>query len=151
MFPNAKIIHAKRHPLDCCLSCFNYQFSEYYQPYTYNLMELGQTYRAYAELMEHWHREFPGAILDVAYEDLVNEFEPQVRRILDYLELPWDENCLRFYESERQVRTASLTQVRQPIYKSSLGGWQNSCRPSWPADRGSGALRAGGDDSVSSS
>ena len=121
--PNAKIIHIKRNPMDCCLSCYTNIFVDSNHAYTYDLKDLGQIYRAYADMMKHWHEQFPGAILDVAYEDLVADTEGQTRRMLDYIGLPWDDNCLQFYDTKRQVRTASISQVRQPIYKSSVEKW----------------------------
>lgn len=121
---NPKIIHIRRNPMDCCLSCYMTLFNDTNQPYTYDLRELGLVYRAYADMMNHWHEQFPGAILDVRYEALVEDTEGQTRRMLDYLGLPWDGNCLQFYKTERQVKTASITQVRSPIYKSSVEKWR---------------------------
>ena len=122
--PNARIIHTVRDPVDTCLSCFSKLFSDN-QPFTYDLGELGRYYRAYAQLMEHWRRVLPEeAFLDVQYEELVGDFGNQVRRILDYCGLTWNAACLSFYETSRPVRTASQMQVRQPIYRSSIGRWR---------------------------
>jgi tetratricopeptide (TPR) repeat protein len=130
--PNARIIHTHRDPVDTCLSCFSQLFNEK-QPFTYDLGELGRYYRAYQTLMEHWHRALPdGVILDVRYEELVTDFETQVRRIVAHCGLEWDDACLSFYETRRPVKTASVVQVRQPIYRSSIGRWRpdsNLLRP----------------------
>jgi Sulfotransferase family len=120
VLPNASIIHLRRNPVDTCLSV-----SPSYSGVGAGTMifcELGRYYRAYTELMEHRHRVLPaGAILDVCYEDLVADFEPQARRILAHCGREWDERCLAFHKTERPVRTASAVQVRQPIYRNSLG------------------------------
>ena len=122
--PNASIIHCRRDPVDTCMSCFSKLFSADI-PYAYDLSELGRYYRAYDALMAHWHRVLPsGTILDVHYEALVSDFEPQARRIVVHCGLDWDAACLSFYETERPVRTASVVQVRQPIYQSSVGRWR---------------------------
>ena len=122
--PNARLIHTRRDPVDTCLSCFAQLFGAQ-QPFTYDLGELGRYYRAYLGLMEHWGRVLPeGVMLDVQYEELVADFEPQARRILAHCGLDWDPACLSFYRTERVVRTASVTQVRQPIYRSSVGRWR---------------------------
>jgi len=122
--PNARIIHTWRNPVDTCLSAFSKLFSDH-QPFTYDLGELGRYYRAYSRLMEHWRRFLPdGVMLDVQYETLVEDFEPQARRIIAHCGLEWDDACLSFYETRRPVRTASAAQVRQPIYRSSIDRWR---------------------------
>ncbi|HEX4042074.1 MAG TPA: tetratricopeptide repeat protein [Xanthobacteraceae bacterium] len=122
--PNAKIIHSIRNPVDTCISCFSKLFTAE-QNHTYDLAELGRYYGRYERLMAHWHRVLPPqSILDVRYEDVVADLEGQARRILAYCGLPWDERCLSFHETERPVRTASATQVRQPIYQSAVGRWR---------------------------
>jgi hypothetical protein len=122
--PNAKIIHTIRDPLDTCTSCFSILFTAE-QSHTYDLGELGRYYRRYERLMAHWRRTLPvGRILDVRYEDVVADLEKQARRIIAYCGLPWDNRCLSFHETDRPVRTASATQVRQPIYKSAIGRWR---------------------------
>ncbi len=122
--PNAKIIHSIRNPVDTCISCFSKLFTAE-QNHTYDLAELGRYYKRYERLMAHWHRVLPPhSILDVRYEDVVADLEGQARRIIAYCGLPWDERCLAFHETERPVRTASATQVRQPIYKSAVGRWR---------------------------
>ena len=124
IYPHAHFIHIKRHPLDCCLSAYFRNFNQDSQPYTNNLSDLGMVYAMYCQLMEHWHRVLPGKIIDVVYEDIVDDMEGQARRIIDFLKLPWDENCLKFYEAKKAVRTASMQQVRRPIYKTSMESWK---------------------------
>ena len=124
IFPKAYFIHIRRHPLDCCLSAFFRNFNKNSQPYTNDLTDLGMAYAMYCQLMEHWHRVLPGRILDVVYEDIVDDMEGQSRRVIDFLDLPWDDHCLKFYESKKVVKTASLQQVRQPIYKTAMDSWK---------------------------
>jgi tetratricopeptide (TPR) repeat protein len=122
--PNAIILHAARNPLDSCISCFSLKFSGNHD-YLYDLAELGRYYKRYQHLMRHWHNVLPpGRILDVQYEDVVADLEGQARRIIAHCGLPWDDRCLAFHKNDRAVRTASLTQVRQPIYKSSVDRWR---------------------------
>jgi hypothetical protein len=122
--PNAKIIHTVRDPVDTCVSCFSKLFTAE-QNHTYDLGELGRYYKCYEKLMAHWRRVLPeGTMLDVRYEEVIDDLEAQARRIIAYCGLPWDKNCLSFHETERPVRTASATQVRQPIYKSAVGRWR---------------------------
>ena len=123
--PNARIIHMRRDPIDTCLSCFTTSFAGDSLPYTYDLAELGGFYSAYARLMAHW-RNVLGAdgFLEVEYEALVDDFEAQAQRIVGYCGLPWDDACLAFHETRRAVRTASAVQVRQPLYRSSVGRWR---------------------------
>ena len=119
--PNARIVHTRRDPLDTCFSCFSKLFSEGLC-YTYDLGELGRHYRAYEALMAHWREVLPeGVMLEVQYEELVADLEGQARRIVAHCGLEWDARCLNFHKTGRQVRTASKTQVRQPLYKSSVG------------------------------
>lgn len=125
MLPNARIIHSVRDPMDTCFSCYALRFS-HGQEYTYDLGALGRQYRRYMKLMQHWHDVLPlGRILDVRYEDNIADAEHEVARMLDYLGLPWDPACLRFYENGRAVRTASVVQVRKPIYASSVSRWKH--------------------------
>jgi Flp pilus assembly protein TadD len=122
--PQARIIHAVRDPLDTCVSCFSVHFTKG-QMHTYDLAELGRYYRHYRALMAHWHRVLPpGRILDVHYEELVGNLEGAARRIIAHCALDWDARCLEFHRTERAVRTASATQVRQPIYTSAVGRWR---------------------------
>jgi len=121
VFPQALIIHTHRDPIETCLSCYNRLFADNQQPQTYDLGELGRFYRAYKDLMEHWTRVLPSsAILHVKYEDFVANTERQTRRILDFCGLEWSASCLEFHLTSRPVRTASLAQVRQPIYTTSI-------------------------------
>ena len=122
--PNARIIHTRRDPVDTCVSCFEHWFVRNLQ-YTYDLGELGRYYRAYQTMMAHWRTVVPeGVILDLEYEELVADPERQARRIVAHCGLEWDARCLDFHKTERAVRTASTSQVRQPIYKSSVGRWR---------------------------
>ncbi len=123
--PNAKIIHTNRNPIDTCVSCFSKLFAGE-QSQTYDLAELGRYYRAYHGLMAHWRRVLPpGAFLDVQYEEVVGDLEGQARRILSYCELDWDAGVLDFHKHERPVKTASASQVRKPIYDTSVARWRN--------------------------
>jgi tetratricopeptide (TPR) repeat protein len=123
--PGARIIHSRRDPLDNCLSCFEREFARDNQPFTYDLAELGRYYRTYDALMAHWREVLPeGVMLDVQYEELVGDFESQARRIVAHCGLDWDERCRAFHKTERPVKTASVTQVREPLYRSSVGRWQ---------------------------
>lgn len=120
MLPNAKIVHVRRHPVDTCLSAFMQLFRKS-QYHSYDLVELGRYYRNYAWLMEHWRSVLPtGSFLEVQYEDLIADNQGQTRRLLEYCDLDWNDACLDFHKTERSVRTASVTQVRQPIYSSSV-------------------------------
>ena len=122
--PNAKIINARRHPLDSCYGSFKQLFAAG-QPFSYDLVELGEYYMEYQRIMEHWHAVCPGFILDVNYEEVVSDLDNQVKRILDFCDLPFEEGCVRFHETERAVKTASSEQVRKPIYSSSVNLWRN--------------------------
>ncbi|OGS90457.1 MAG: hypothetical protein A2Z95_04445 [Gallionellales bacterium GWA2_60_18] len=124
MLPNARIIHVNRNPVDTCVSCFTKLFA-HGQEFSYDLAELGRYYADYARLMQHWRDVLPpGAFLDVRYEDIVADKEAQARRLIEYCGLEWDDACLDFHKTERAVRTASVTQVRQPIYTSSVERWR---------------------------
>ena len=119
--PNAKIIHCRRDPLDTSVSIFTHFFAKGIS-YSYDLAELGRYYRGYQRLMDHWRSVLPsGALLDVDYESLVKDPETTSRRIVDYCSLEWDQRCLEFYNSARQVRTASAAEVRRPIYNTAIG------------------------------
>jgi tetratricopeptide (TPR) repeat protein len=122
--PNARFIHARRDPIDTCLSSFSLLFGDD-QPYTYDLAELGRYHQAYATLMRHWQSVLPeGVMLDVHYEDVVADLEGQARRLIAHCGLAWEDRCLAFHETQRPVHTASVTQVRQPIYRGSVGRWR---------------------------
>jgi tetratricopeptide (TPR) repeat protein len=119
--PNARFVHVRRDPMDTCLSCYATLFSAD-QPFAYDLGELGRYYRAYDRLAEHWRAVLPAErLLEVRYEELVGDFQRVARAIVAHAGLEWDDACLRFYETPRIVRTASATQVRRPIYDSSIG------------------------------
>ena len=124
ILPNARVIDARRDPMACCFSCFKQLFGEG-QEFTYGLQEVGRYYRAYVRLMEHWDRALPGYVLRVMHEDVVDDLETQVRRILDFCNLPFEEACVNFHETERNIRTPSSEQVRQPIYRSGMEQWRN--------------------------
>jgi len=125
MLPNAKIIHVMRNPVDTCVSGFSRLFSKG-QAHTYDLTELGHYYVGYARLMDHWRKVLPeGAMLEVQYEELVTDHEPQARRLIDYCGLEWDDVCLDFHKTDRSIKTASVTQVRQPIYHTSMERWRH--------------------------
>jgi len=124
ILPNARIIDARRHPLDACVSCYRQLFARG-QPFTYDLVDIGEYYLEYQKMMDHWQTVLPGRVLTVQYEELIADFEPQVRRLLEFCGLPWEENCLRFHETDRPVRTASSEQVRRPISDSAIGRWRN--------------------------
>lgn len=123
ILPNARIIDARRHPLGCCFSGFKQHFARG-QHFTYELAEIGRYYRDYVELMAHFDAVLPGRIHRVIYESLVENTEREVRDLLEYCGLPFDERCLRFYENERAVRTASSEQVRQPIFRDGVDHWR---------------------------
>jgi tetratricopeptide (TPR) repeat protein len=122
--PNAKIVDVRRHPMACGFSLFKQHFARG-QDFAYSLPDIGRYYRDYAEYMAHFDRVLPGRILRVAYEALVDDTEAQVRRLLDYCGLPFDPACLRFFENDRPVRTASSEQVRRPIYREGLDHWKH--------------------------
>jgi len=123
ILPNAKIIHCMRNPIDTCLSCLNILFG-YSQHFSYDQIELGRYYRAYRRLMDHYHRASPGWILDVHYEDVIQNQEFETQRLLEFLDLEWEDACLSFHETERPVQTASSAQVRKPMYTSSIARWK---------------------------
>jgi tetratricopeptide (TPR) repeat protein len=123
LLPNAKIVNARRHPLDSCMGSYKQLFFKG-QAFSYDLVEIGEYYIEYQRLMDYWHDILPGRVLDVQYEQMVGDQENQTRRLLEYCELPWEDNCLRFYENKRAVNTASSEQVRQPIYSKSLNSWR---------------------------
>ena len=124
ILPNSKIIDARRHPMGGCFSGFKQLFA-HGQTFTYGLEDIGKYYRDYARLMDHWDAVLPGRVHRVQYEDLVADTDAQIRALLDYCELDFEEQCLRFYETDRAVRTPSSEQVRKPIYKEGLEQWRN--------------------------
>jgi len=125
MLPRARIVHVRRNPVDTCLSCYTRLFNRS-QHQSYDLVEIGRYYRGYAQLMAHWRAVLPaGSFYDLDYEALVADPEPQARALLDYCGLEWDDACLQFHKTERHVRTASVTQVRQPMYRTSVEKWRH--------------------------
>ena len=124
ILPNAKVIDARRHPLDSCLGSYKQLFFKG-QSFTYEQFELGHYYLQYRRIMDHWNAVLPGKVLDLHYEQMVLDQENQTRRLLEYCGLPWEDQCLRFYETERAINTASSEQVRQPIYTGALNFWRN--------------------------
>ena len=124
ILPNAKIIDARRDPMSCCFSGFKQLFASG-QEFTYGLHEIGTYYQDYIELMKHWDGVLPGKVLRVHYDDVVNDLEGEVRRILHYCDLPFEASCVEFHRNERAVRTPSSEQVRQPIYRQALEQWKH--------------------------
>jgi len=123
ILPNAKIIDARRHPMDSCFGCFKQHFAKG-QTFTYDLFELGEFYLEYEQIMRHWDEALPGEVLHVQYESVVDNLEVEVRRILDFCGLPFEPECVSFHETKRAVRTASSEQVRQPIYRGAMQTWK---------------------------
>jgi tetratricopeptide (TPR) repeat protein len=125
ILPNARIIHTLRNPIDTCLSCYSKLFTNGLS-FSYDLAELGRYYRGYSELMTHWRSVLPpDVMLDVAYEDVVDDLEGQARRLIHYCGLPWDDRCIAFHKANRPVKTASAVQVRQPLFRGSLQRWRH--------------------------
>jgi tetratricopeptide (TPR) repeat protein len=124
VLPNAKIIDARRHPLGCCFSNFKQHYARG-QNFSYSLTDMGRFYRDYVELMAHFDEALPGRVHRVFYERMVEDTEAEVRRLLDYCALPFEPGCLRFFENDRPVRTASAEQVRQPIYREGVEQWRH--------------------------
>jgi hypothetical protein len=124
MFPNARIIHTVRNPLDTCLSCFFQNFTKG-QDYSFDLKVLAYFYNDYRRLMEHWETVYPGQIHTVRYEDVIADQETETRALLEFIGLDFEQNCIEFHRTQRKVSTASFLQVRRPIYKSSQRRWMN--------------------------
>lgn len=124
LFPNAKVIHCERQPLDTCLSIFKTDFTGTHG-YAYDQKELAHYYRLYEDLMAHWKTVLPDFIFTVRYEEMIEDHEQQTRRLLSFCGLDWDEGCLRFFETKRDVRTASAQQVRRPIFRDGLDRWRH--------------------------
>ena len=123
--PNAKIIHCVRNPIDNCLSIYKNYFDFDDNPYAYDLDELAQHYNLYTDLMKFWHSMLPGFIYDISYEKLIKNQKDQTKKLLDYCNLNWEENCMNFFKNKRNVNTASVMQVRKPLYKDSINSWKN--------------------------
>lgn len=146
--PNAKIIHAMRDPMDSCFSCYSRLFNDTME-FAYDLNALGRYYRRYITLMRHWHSVLPkNTILDLSYEEMVADTEGQARRVLDFVGLPWDEKCLDFHKNDRLVKTASVAQVRKPIYKTSVARWKHFKKHLQPLLSAVGEFRVNADDDI---
>jgi uncharacterized protein Usg len=124
ILPNAKIIDARRKPMDACLSCFKQYFAKG-QLFTYDLDDIARYYKDYKKLMDYWNKLFPNSIHTVMYEDVILDSSNEIKKIFNFLELEFEDECLNFYKSSRPVKTASSEQVRQPIYKNALDYWKN--------------------------
>jgi len=126
ILPNAKIVHVKRNPIDTCLSGFSRIFKHNNQPHSYDLKEIGLYYRNYHRLMQHWKKVLPkDSFYEINYEDIVADTECEARALIKYCGLDWSDNCLNFHKTKRSIRTASVTQVRQPIYTTSVERWKS--------------------------
>ena len=123
MLPNAKIIDARRNPLYCCFSGFKQLFAEG-QEFSYSLSDIGHYYRDYVDLMEHWDEVLPGFVLKVMNEDVIDDLEGEVSRLLDFCGLPFEQACLDFHKTQRNVRTPSSEQVRRPVNRSGVDQWK---------------------------
>jgi hypothetical protein len=124
ILPNAKIIDARRHPMDGCFSGFKQLFASG-QRFSYGLTDIARYYQDYVAIMDHWDQVLPGKVLRVQYEDVVADLETQARRIIAHCNLEFEPNCLNFHQTKRAVRTASSEQVRQPLYKSAVAHWRH--------------------------
>ena len=125
IFPNSYIIHCDRDPLDVCWSNYKQFFTSSKTGFTSNLTNLGKFYNLYNEYMQHWNKLYGKKIYNLKYENFINNFESESKKLLSYCDLDWDPRCIEFYKNSRAVTTASLAQVRQPIYKSSISSWKN--------------------------
>jgi hypothetical protein len=124
-FPNAKIIRCKRNPVDTCLSSYGKLFKDD-MPHSYDLGELGRYYKKCQELIDYWETMLPsGMMRTVVYEEVVDDLETSARELVEFVGLPWDPACLAFHESRRPVKTASVVQVRQPVYRTSIEKWRH--------------------------
>jgi hypothetical protein len=124
MLPNARIIDARREPMACCFSNFKQLFASG-QEFTYSIEDIARYYRTYLELMDHWNAVLPERILKIDHEDIVEDLDANVRRLLDFCGLEFESACLDFHKTERSVRTASSEQVRLPIFREGLDQWKN--------------------------
>lgn len=142
LFPNSKIIHCKREPMDNGLSLYMQNFKVLH-PYSYSLSEIGTYYVSYHKLMDHWKKLLPGFIYDLQYETLVNNPEQETRQLLEYCGLQWEERCLEFFKLKRFIKTASAGQADQPLYTSSIGRWkkyEKHLQPLWKILKEGGCL-----------
>ncbi|MFT4924428.1 MAG: tetratricopeptide (TPR) repeat protein [Phenylobacterium sp.] len=143
ILPNAKIIDARRDAMSCCFSGYKQLFAQG-QEFSYDQEDIGHYYRGYVDLMDHWHQVFPGEIITVDYQTVVDDVEGQVRRVLDFLGLPFEQGCVDFHQTQRSVRTASSEQVRQPIYRSGLAPWKSFAEHLAPLQHALGDLASEG-------
>ena len=123
LLPNARIINCVRNPMDNCLSIFKHLLAEPHA-YSHDLEDLGAYFNLYRSLMRHWHEALPGRIYDLPYETLVENSEIEIRKLLEFCKLPFEENCLQFHKTSRVVRTPSASQVRQPLYTDTINLWK---------------------------
>jgi hypothetical protein len=121
--PNAKIVHLQRDPMDACFASYKQLFADAY-PHSYDQQEMARHHARYYHLMGLWRERFPGRFLDIAYEDVARDLEPSARRLIDWLELPWEDCCLDFHRQDSAVTTASAVQVREPAHTRSIGRWR---------------------------
>ena len=124
LFPNARVIHCVREPLDTCLSCYFTDFGDKHA-FSRNLSDLGRYYRQYQRLMKHWRKVLNIPIIDISYEALVEDQIALSQKMIEFCDLDWDDQCIDFYQTDRVVTTASYDQVRQPLYKTSVQRWKN--------------------------
>ena len=125
IFPKAKVINIVRNPVDTCLSAYTKLFKDD-MPHSYDLGEMGRYYMMYEDIMKHWDKVLPkGFLMQVNYEDVVNDTEGKAKELIDFVGLPWDNACVSFHKSKRPIKTASVVQVRKPVYKSSVERWKN--------------------------
>jgi hypothetical protein len=124
LFPDARVVHCTRHPLDVGLSIYFQHFAHSHE-YAHDLSDIGHFYRLYQRFMKHWNEVLPLRIHHLRYEDLVTNPEGETRALIEFLGLPWNEGCLAFHKNERSVRTASAWQVRRPVYNRGVGRWRN--------------------------
>ena len=124
MFPNSRIVNCERNALDTCVSCFTQDFAHGLR-FTTNLTHLGAFYNSYMSLMRHWHKCLPLEILDFRYENLIEDKEQSIRNLLEFCQLPYQNKCLEFHQTQRLLSTASFWQARQPLYKDSIKRWQH--------------------------
>ena len=124
LLPDARVIHCRRDPMDTCLSCYMTDFSIGHE-FAHDLRHLGHFHAQYDRLMKHWSTVLELRLLEVRYEDVVTDLEAQARRMIEFLGMRWSRPCLKFHQTRRHVATASVEEVRQPLYKSSIGRWKN--------------------------
>jgi hypothetical protein len=121
--PNAKIVHLTRDPMDSCFASYKQLFADAYL-HSYDLEEMARHHYRYRHLMDVWRERFGDRFLDISYEETVSDLEPNARRLIDFLDLPWEDECLRFHEQKKAVSTASAVQVREPVHTRSVGRWR---------------------------